>query len=110
MDGLASRVSSAVRMINAEDVADAKSRAAMSGTSCSGCADSSGWTHVVPNHSPSISNVTFAEYANIGPGAAKPGERANFSTQLTSPVSIHTVLNSTSWIDPLFLYHDTFFG
>ncbi|KAI9060562.1 carbohydrate esterase family 8 protein [Trametes sanguinea] len=46
-------------------------------------------------------HVTFAEYGNTGPGAAGP--RASFSTQLSAPVSIKTVLNSTSWIDPAFL-------
>ncbi|RDX50467.1 pectin lyase-like protein [Lentinus brumalis] len=46
-------------------------------------------------------HVTFAEYANTGPGAS--GTRASFSTKLSAPVSITTVLNSTSWIDPAFL-------
>ncbi|CDO73481.1 hypothetical protein BN946_scf185013.g116 [Trametes cinnabarina] len=46
-------------------------------------------------------HVTFAEYENAGPGAQGP--RASFSTQLGAPVSIQTVLNSTSWIDPAFL-------
>ncbi|KAL7285103.1 hypothetical protein ACG7TL_000195 [Trametes sanguinea] len=46
-------------------------------------------------------HVTFAEFGNTGPGATGP--RASFSTQLSAPVSILTVLNSTSWIDPAFL-------
>ncbi|KAI0361344.1 pectin lyase-like protein [Trametes cingulata] len=46
-------------------------------------------------------HVTFAEFDNTGPGASGP--RASFSTQLSAPVSITTVLNSTSWIDPAFL-------
>ncbi|KAI0375264.1 pectin lyase-like protein [Pilatotrama ljubarskyi] len=46
-------------------------------------------------------HVTFAEFNNTGPGASGP--RASFSTQLSAPVSITTVLNSTSWIDPAFL-------
>ncbi|KAI0639667.1 pectin lyase fold/virulence factor [Trametes polyzona] len=46
-------------------------------------------------------HVTFAEYGNTGPGAS--GTRASFSTKLSAPVSIKTVLNSTSWIDPAFL-------
>ena len=49
----------------------------------------------------STDHVTFAEYDNTGPGAS--GTRASFSTMLSSPVSIDTVLNSTSWIDPSFL-------
>ncbi|TBU45248.1 pectin lyase-like protein [Dichomitus squalens] len=65
-----------------------------------------GWAEWHPDDE-RISNVTFVEYANIGPGAAKPGQRANFSTQLTSPISIHTVLNTTSWIDPAFLHRDS---
>ncbi|KAI0721385.1 pectin lyase fold/virulence factor [Cerioporus squamosus] len=50
---------------------------------------------------PDIDHVTFAEYGNTGPGAG--GKRANFSTHLAAPISIHTVLNSTDWIDPAFL-------
>ncbi|KAI0339550.1 pectin lyase-like protein [Trametopsis cervina] len=46
-------------------------------------------------------HVTFAEYNNTGDGAAGP--RANFSTRLSAPVSITTVLKSTSWIDSQFL-------
>lgn len=46
-------------------------------------------------------HVTFAEYGNTGPGAS--GTRASFSTKLSAPVAIKTVLNSTSWIDPAFL-------
>ncbi|TFK92788.1 carbohydrate esterase family 8 protein [Polyporus arcularius HHB13444] len=48
-----------------------------------------------------IDHVTFAEYGNTGPGA--DGRRANFSTHLHAPISMHTVLNSTDWIDPAFL-------
>ncbi|KAI0801009.1 pectin lyase-like protein [Fomes fomentarius] len=50
---------------------------------------------------PQTDHVTFAEYGNSGPGAS--GTRASFSTKLSAPVSITTVLNSTSWIDPAFL-------
>ncbi|TBU34651.1 pectin lyase fold/virulence factor [Dichomitus squalens] len=46
-------------------------------------------------------HVTFAEFGNTGAGSS--GARANFSTKLSAPVSITTVLNSTSWIDPAFL-------
>ncbi|KAL1951573.1 hypothetical protein VTO73DRAFT_722 [Trametes versicolor] len=50
---------------------------------------------------PQTDHVTFAEYGNTGPGAS--GTRASFSTKLSAPVAIKTVLNSTSWIDPAFL-------
>ncbi|CAL1714409.1 unnamed protein product [Somion occarium] len=46
-------------------------------------------------------HVTYAEFNNKGPGAL--GTRASFSTKLNSPVSMFTVLNSTSWVDPAFL-------
>ncbi|KAI0074491.1 pectin lyase-like protein [Panus rudis PR-1116 ss-1] len=46
-------------------------------------------------------HVTFAEYKNTGPGAS--GTRASFSTKLSAPISISTVLNSTSWVDSQFL-------
>ena len=46
-------------------------------------------------------HVTFAEYNNSGDGAA--GSRASFSTKLSAPVSINTVLGTTSWIDSQFL-------
>ncbi|CAE6442596.1 unnamed protein product [Rhizoctonia solani] len=46
--------------------------------------------------------TTFAEFKNTGPGAWND-RRANFSHLLIAPVSIKTVLNSTSWIDPKFL-------
>ncbi|CUA68807.1 putative pectinesterase A [Rhizoctonia solani] len=46
--------------------------------------------------------TTFAEFQNTGPGAWND-QRAGFSHLLTTPISINTVLNSTSWIDPKFL-------
>ncbi|KAI0766039.1 pectin lyase fold/virulence factor [Irpex lacteus] len=46
-------------------------------------------------------HVTFAEYNNSGDGASGP--RASFSTKLSAPVSINTVLGSTSWVDKQFL-------
>jgi len=51
---------------------------------------------------PRTSNVTFAEFNNTGPGSPT-GARASFSTQLSTPISIQTVLGSTSWIDPAYL-------
>ncbi|RDX50468.1 pectin lyase-like protein [Lentinus brumalis] len=59
-----------------------------------------GWQPWHPDD-PRIDHVTFAEYGNTGPGA--DGRRANFSTHLSAPISMHTVLNSTDWIDPAFL-------
>ncbi|OSC99460.1 carbohydrate esterase family 8 protein [Trametes coccinea BRFM310] len=59
-----------------------------------------GWS-VWETDNPQTDHVTFAEFGNTGPGATGP--RASFSTQLSAPVSILTVLNSTSWIDPAFL-------
>ncbi|KAI0778444.1 pectin lyase-like protein [Trametes elegans] len=59
-----------------------------------------GWS-IWNTGSPQTDHVTFAEYANTGPGAA--GARASFSTKLSAPVSIETVLNATGWIDPAFL-------
>ncbi|KAI0715340.1 pectin lyase-like protein [Earliella scabrosa] len=59
-----------------------------------------GWS-VWGSTNPQTDHVTFAEYGNSGPGAS--GTRASFSTKLSAPVSITTVLNSTSWIDRSFL-------
>jgi pectinesterase len=47
-------------------------------------------------------HTTFAEYANYGPGASRV-QRANFSQFLDAPVSIHTVLNDTAWVDQKWL-------
>ncbi|QRV77627.1 pectinesterase [Ceratobasidium sp. AG-Ba] len=46
--------------------------------------------------------TTFAEYKNTGPGAWSD-QRVSFAHQLSAPITIETVLNSTSWIDPKFL-------
>ncbi|KAH8801991.1 pectin lyase fold/virulence factor, partial [Flagelloscypha sp. PMI_526] len=47
-------------------------------------------------------HVTFAEYGNTGSGAS--GTRASFSSKLSSPIAITTVLGSsyTSWVDTSF--------
>ncbi|KAH8104080.1 pectin lyase-like protein [Cristinia sonorae] len=60
----------------------------------------SGWSPW-SSTTPQTDHVTFAEFNNTGPGATGP--RASFASQLTSPVSISTVLDSISWIDPAFL-------
>ncbi|KAG8773503.1 hypothetical protein FRC12_002499 [Ceratobasidium sp. 428] len=46
--------------------------------------------------------TTLGEYKNTGPGAWND-QRVSFAHQLSAPVTIETVLNSTSWIDPKFL-------
>jgi pectinesterase len=53
-------------------------------------------------------NVTFAEYANYGPGSVlEEGPRANFSTQLNAAVSKEIVLGdgyeNQWWVDMSYL-------
>jgi hypothetical protein len=48
--------------------------------------------------------VTFAEYANYGPGSVlEEGPRANFSEQLDAPVTIESILGvaykNEWWVD-----------
>jgi len=55
-----------------------------------------------------IQNVTFAEYANYGPGSIlDEGPRANFSEQLDAPVTIDTILGAAYmdewWVDLSYL-------
>lgn len=59
-----------------------------------------GWS-VWSTSDPNTEYVTFAEYNNTGTGAS--GTRASFSEKLSSPISITTVLGSTSWIDTSYL-------
>lgn len=49
------------------------------------------------------SDVIFQEYGNTGPGAS--GTRSSFSTKLSSPVSISTILGSSygEWVDTSYL-------
>ncbi|KAG9007532.1 hypothetical protein FRB94_014301 [Tulasnella sp. JGI-2019a] len=56
------------------------------------------WSTATPN----IDHVTFGEYGNTGPGAWN-SNRASFATLLTAPISITTVLGSTSWINSAWL-------
>ncbi|KAG8767099.1 hypothetical protein FRC20_004912 [Serendipita sp. 405] len=58
------------------------------------------WSSSTPN----TDHVTFGEYSNTGAGAWNSG-RASFATQLSSPITITTVLGSgyTSWVDSTFL-------
>jgi polygalacturonase len=62
------------------------------------------WSTSTPN----IGNVTFAEYNNYGPGSVlEEGPRANFSEQLTAPISIQSILGENFrnewWIDTSYL-------
>ncbi|KAG8742504.1 hypothetical protein FRC10_001338 [Ceratobasidium sp. 414] len=60
-----------------------------------------GWS--IWSTSDNRTNMTdFAEYKNTGLGAWNT-QRVSFAHQLSAPVTIETVLNSTSWIDPKFL-------
>jgi pectinesterase len=55
-----------------------------------------GWS-IWSTSQPNTQSVTFQEYSNSGAGAS--GSRASFSTKLTAPVTIDSILDSTSWID-----------
>ncbi|KAJ5991675.1 hypothetical protein N7499_003540 [Penicillium canescens] len=62
------------------------------------------WSTSTPN----IVNVTFAEYNNFGPGSVlEEGPRADFSEQLTAPISIQSILGENFkdewWIDTSYL-------
>jgi pectinesterase len=65
-------------------------------TSLSNIINGAGWS-IWSSSTPNTQSVTFQEYANTGAGAS--GNRASFSTKLSSAVSISTLLGSTSWID-----------
>ncbi|KAL4819895.1 glycosyl hydrolases family 28-domain-containing protein [Aspergillus spinulosporus] len=58
--------------------------------------------------SPNTENVTFAEYANYGPGSVlEEGPRASFSEQLDAPIEIQSVLGHNFehewWVDTDYL-------
>lgn len=60
-----------------------------------------GWSvwSTSPTGSTNIGNVTFDEYDNYGPGSfPTEGPRANFSEQLTAPVTIESILGP-NWKD-----------
>ncbi|CAK7233140.1 hypothetical protein SEUCBS140593_008502 [Sporothrix eucalyptigena] len=67
-------------------------------TSLSDIINPAGWTEWSTSE-PNTEDVTFEEYDNSGSGAS--GTRASFSTELTSAVSISTILGSdyASWVD-----------
>lgn len=60
-----------------------------------------GW-HIWNTGDERTDNVLFGEYDNTGDGAWNSG-RASFATQLSSAVSITTILGSTSWVDSSYL-------
>ncbi|KAF8324030.1 pectin lyase-like protein [Clavulina sp. PMI_390] len=68
--------------------------------SLSSVVPAAGWSQW-SSSTPNTDHVTFAEYGNTGSGAS--GTRASFATKLSSPVSITTVLGSTSWIDSSYM-------
>jgi len=66
-----------------------------------------GWS-IWSTSSPNTDDVTFAEYNNNGPGTVlEEGPRASFSEQLSSPVTIESVLGSSYasqwWVDTSYL-------
>ncbi|RHZ64300.1 uncharacterized protein CDV56_108630 [Aspergillus thermomutatus] len=63
------------------------------------------WSTSTPN----TDHVTFAEYENYGPGSvSQEGPRANFSQQLTAPISVRSILGETFedewWVDTDYLH------
>jgi pectinesterase len=64
--------------------------------------NSAGW-EVWSASEPNTEDVVFQEYGNTGAGAS--GTRASFSSKLSAPVSISTILGSgyTDWVDSTYL-------
>ncbi|KAG9046915.1 hypothetical protein FS837_003420 [Tulasnella sp. UAMH 9824] len=60
-----------------------------------------GWTQW-STATPNTDYILFGEYNNSGAGAWNSA-RASFATLLTAPISITTVLGSTSWVDATYL-------
>lgn len=73
-------------------------------TSMSNVINQTGWA-IWSETSPQTANVTFGEYANFGEGTVGP--RANFSTILTAPVDIASILGSdyttAGWYDASYM-------
>lgn len=83
-------------------------RAVFQYTYLSDVVNAAGWSIWDPAPNERISNVTFAEYENYGPGSyPTEGPRANFSEQLTAPVTREEVLGSGYadewWVDMNYL-------
>ncbi|KAF8319973.1 carbohydrate esterase family 8 protein [Clavulina sp. PMI_390] len=70
--------------------------------SLSSVVPAAGWS-VWSSSDPDTDFVTYAEYDNTGAGAS--GTRASFSSKLSAPIAISTVLGSTytSWVDSAYL-------
>ncbi|KAH7334096.1 pectin lyase fold/virulence factor [Rhizoctonia solani] len=56
------------------------------------------WSDATPN----TAHVYYGEYNNSGAGAWN-SQRVSFATKMSSPISISTVLGSTSWVDSAYL-------
>ncbi|KDN39071.1 hypothetical protein RSAG8_09107, partial [Rhizoctonia solani AG-8 WAC10335] len=56
------------------------------------------WSDATPN----TAHVYYGEYNNSGAGAWN-SQRVSFATRMSSPISISTVLGSTSWVDSAYL-------
>ncbi|KAL5638975.1 hypothetical protein ACGC1H_003372 [Rhizoctonia solani] len=56
------------------------------------------WNDATPN----TAHVYYGEYNNSGAGAWN-SQRVSFATKMSSPISISTVLGSTSWVDSAYL-------
>ncbi|CAE6464830.1 unnamed protein product [Rhizoctonia solani] len=53
---------------------------------------------------PNTAHVFYGEYKNTGAGSwTSNTKRASFATNMSSPISISTVLGSTSWVDSAYM-------
>ncbi|KAF2760768.1 carbohydrate esterase family 8 protein [Pseudovirgaria hyperparasitica] len=77
-------------------------RVVFQNTALSAVINSAGWK-IWNTGDERTDHVTFAEYGNTGAGAS--GTRASFSSKLSAPVAITTILGSgyTSWVDTSYL-------
>lgn len=79
-------------------------RVVFQSSSLSAVVNSAGW-RIWNTDDERTDNVLFGEYANTGTGAA--GTRASFSTKLSSPVAISTILGSSyasqAWYDASYM-------
>lgn len=77
-------------------------RVCVQNTVLSNLINSAGWK-IWNTGDPRTDHVTFQEYGNSGAGAS--GARASFSTKLSSPISISTILGGdyANWVDTSYL-------
>ncbi len=77
-------------------------RVCFQNTAMSSVINSAGWSIWNPGD-PRTSGVSFQEYGNTGSGAS--GSRASFSTKISNPISIATILGGsyTNWVDISYL-------